>query len=77
MLSKARDPSCTQSNIGGLTLGAAPPPIPAESEFQLVEMGEEEAAERELQSRRIHQSRETLSAVRRGPGQDKPGQGGQ
>jgi hypothetical protein len=36
--------------------------IPAESEFQLVEMGEEEAAERELQSRRIHESRETLSA---------------
>jgi hypothetical protein len=35
--------------------------IPAESEFELVEMGEEEAAERELQSRRIHESRETLS----------------
>jgi hypothetical protein len=36
--------------------------IPAESEFELVEMGEEEAAERELQSRRIHESRDTLSA---------------
>jgi hypothetical protein len=36
--------------------------IPAESEFELVEMDEEEAAERELQSRRIHASRETLSA---------------
>jgi hypothetical protein len=36
--------------------------IPAESEFELIEMGEEEAAERELQGRRIHASRETLSA---------------
>ena len=36
--------------------------IPAESEFELVEMGEEESAERELQSRRIQESRETLSA---------------
>jgi hypothetical protein len=36
--------------------------IPAESEFDLVEMTEEEAAERELQSRRIHASRDTLSA---------------
>jgi hypothetical protein len=36
--------------------------LPAESEFELVEMDEEEAAERELQSRRIHASRETLSA---------------
>jgi hypothetical protein len=36
--------------------------IPAEAEFEIVEMGEEEAAERELQSRRIHASRETLSA---------------
>jgi hypothetical protein len=36
--------------------------IPAESEFELVEMDEEEAAERELQSRRIHASRDTLSA---------------
>jgi hypothetical protein len=36
--------------------------IPAESNFELVPMGEEEAAERELQSRRIHESRDTLSA---------------
>ena len=36
--------------------------IPAESEFELVAMDVEEAAERELQSRRIHESRETLSA---------------
>jgi hypothetical protein len=36
--------------------------IPAESDFQIVEMSEEEAAERELQSRRIHASRDTLSA---------------
>jgi len=36
--------------------------IPAESEFEVVEMSEEEAAERELQSRRIHESRHTLSA---------------
>jgi hypothetical protein len=36
--------------------------IPAEPDFQLVEMSEEEAAERELQSRRIHASRDTLSA---------------
>jgi hypothetical protein len=36
--------------------------IPADSEFELVEMDEEEAAERELQSRRIHESRDTLSA---------------
>ena len=36
--------------------------IPAESDFELVEMNEEEAAERELQSRRIHESRDTLSA---------------
>jgi hypothetical protein len=36
--------------------------IPAESEFALVDMNEEEAAERELQSRRIHASRDTLSA---------------
>ena len=36
--------------------------IPADSEFQIVEQTEEEAAERELQSRRIHASRETLSA---------------
>jgi hypothetical protein len=36
--------------------------IPAEPDFELVEMSEEEAAERELQSRRIHASRDTLSA---------------
>src|ERR1700737_3602192 len=36
--------------------------IPAESEFEIVQMSEEEAAERELQARRIHASRETLSA---------------
>jgi hypothetical protein len=36
--------------------------IPAEPDFQIVEMSEEEAAERELQSRRIHASRDTLSA---------------
>jgi hypothetical protein len=36
--------------------------IPAEPEFELVEMNEEEAAERELQARRIHSSRDTLSA---------------
>jgi hypothetical protein len=35
--------------------------IPEESDFELVEMNEEEAAERELQSRRIHKSRDTLS----------------
>ncbi|MGI8567721.1 MAG: hypothetical protein ACR2KT_00805 [Methylocella sp.] len=36
--------------------------IPEESNFDLVEMSEEEAAERELQARRIHESRATLSA---------------
>jgi hypothetical protein len=36
--------------------------IPAEVDFAIVEMSEEEAAERELQSRRIHESRDTLSA---------------
>jgi hypothetical protein len=36
--------------------------IPAESDFELVEMDEEEAAERELQSMRIQESRDTLSA---------------
>jgi hypothetical protein len=36
--------------------------IPAESEFEIVAQSEEEAAERELQSRRIHASRATLSA---------------
>jgi hypothetical protein len=36
--------------------------IPADSDFELIEMSEEEAAERELQARRIHESRATLSA---------------
>ena len=36
--------------------------FPGESEFELVKMDEEEAAERELQVRRIHASRNTLSA---------------
>jgi hypothetical protein len=36
--------------------------VPAESDFELVEMNEEEAAERELQAQRIHASRATLSA---------------
>jgi hypothetical protein len=36
--------------------------IPAEPDFEIVPMSEEEAAERELQSRRIHASRDTLSA---------------
>ncbi len=36
--------------------------IPEECEFELVRMSEEEAAERELQSRRIYDSRKTLSA---------------
>jgi hypothetical protein len=35
--------------------------IPAEQEFELLEMDEEEAAERELRGRRIHASRDTLS----------------
>jgi hypothetical protein len=35
--------------------------VPAEPDIELVQMGEEEAAERELQGRRIHASRETLS----------------
>ena len=35
--------------------------VPAEPRFQLAEMTEEEAAERELRGRRIHASRETLS----------------
>ena len=34
--------------------------VPAEPDFALEPMGEEEAAEREMQSRRIHASRETL-----------------
>jgi hypothetical protein len=36
--------------------------LPADSDFELVEMGEEEAAERELQSLRIHESRDNLGA---------------
>jgi hypothetical protein len=36
--------------------------IPADSAFEIVAMSEEEAAEREVQGRRIHASRETLSA---------------
>ncbi len=36
--------------------------IPADDKLDVVEMGEEEAAERELMARRIHASRETLSA---------------
>jgi len=35
--------------------------IPVEPEFELLEMDQEEAAERELRGRRIHASRETLS----------------
>jgi hypothetical protein len=35
--------------------------VPAESQFQLAEMNEEEAAEREMRGRRIHASRDTLS----------------
>ena len=40
--------------------------LPADPRFELVEMDEEEAAERELRGRRIHSSRETL-------GKDLPG----
>jgi hypothetical protein len=36
--------------------------VPAEPDFEIVAMSEEEAAERELQARRIHASRDTLSA---------------
>jgi hypothetical protein len=36
--------------------------IPEECDFELVKMSEEEAAEREMQARRIHASRSTLSA---------------
>ena len=36
--------------------------VPEQADFELVAMSEEEAAERELQSRRIYQSRSTLSA---------------
>jgi hypothetical protein len=35
--------------------------LPVEAEFELVPMNEEEAAEREMRSRRIHASRDTLS----------------
>jgi hypothetical protein len=35
--------------------------IPEEPDFELVEMGEEEAAERELQSRRIYEARSTIT----------------
>ncbi|QXX74473.1 hypothetical protein [Methylovirgula sp. HY1] len=35
--------------------------IPAEADFELVVMDEDEAAERELQARRIHRSRDTLA----------------
>jgi hypothetical protein len=35
--------------------------VPVEQEFELLEMDEEEAAERELRGRRIHASRDTLS----------------
>jgi hypothetical protein len=34
--------------------------IPAEPQFELVAMDEDEAAEREMRSRRIHASRDTL-----------------
>jgi hypothetical protein len=36
--------------------------VPAECPFELVAMGEEEAAEREMRGRRIHASRDTLGA---------------
>ena len=36
--------------------------LPLSADFTLIEMGEEEAAERELRGRRIHQSRPTLAA---------------
>ena len=36
--------------------------VPEQADFELVPMDEEEAAERELQSRRIYESRRTLSA---------------
>ena len=35
--------------------------VPVEPQFELVEMNEEEAAEREMRGRRIHASRDTLS----------------
>ena len=36
--------------------------VPAEAEIELMDMPDEEAAEREMQARRIHASRSTLSA---------------
>ena len=36
--------------------------VPEEADFEIVQMSDEEAAERELQSQRIYQSRRTLSA---------------
>ena len=36
--------------------------VPEEADFELAPMPDDEAAERELQSRRIYQSRETLAA---------------
>ena len=42
--------------------------IPEEFDFELIEMSDEEAAERELQARRIHESRATLTISAR---QDK------
>lgn len=39
--------------------------VPAESDLQIEPMGEEEAAERELRSRRIHASRDTLGEATR------------
>jgi hypothetical protein len=36
--------------------------VPAEPDFEIVAMSEEEAAERELQARRIHASRDTLGS---------------
>jgi hypothetical protein len=35
--------------------------VPAEADFEMAPMSEEEAAERELRGRRIHDSRETLA----------------
>ena len=39
--------------------------VPAEPELEIEPMAEEEAAERELRSRRIHASRDTLGAATR------------
>jgi len=35
--------------------------VPSDTEFELVPMDEEEAAEREMRGRRIHASRDTLA----------------